>query len=361
MRILMTADTVGGVWSYALGLASEFSARGIHVALATMGRPLTDAQWLQAGAIPTLAIHESEFRLEWMQTPWEDVDAARAWLLELERRVRPDVAHLNNYAHGDLPWRAPVVLVGHSCVYSWWDAVRGGRPPDAYERYEEVVRAGLTAADRVVAPSRFMLSELTRHYGPLPHGEVIYNGTDPLRFRPGAKEPLVLTVGRLWDEAKNVQAAVQAAEFFEWPLLLAGDTRHPEGWNVDLGDVRHLGTLAPDALARWYSAASIYLAPARYEPFGLSVLEAALSGCALVLGDVPSLRELWGTVAHFVPPDSPEAIADAVNRLIEEPELREAMGARAHAAAHRFTLARCAEAYLDQYATLCPLALHRTH
>ncbi len=35
--------------------------------------------------------------------------------------------------------------------------------------------------------------------------------------------------------------------------------------------------------------------PARYEPFGLSVLEAALSGCALVLGDIPSLRESGAT------------------------------------------------------------------
>jgi glycosyltransferase involved in cell wall biosynthesis len=361
MRILMTADTVGGVWSYAVALARHFASRKVQTVLATMGRPLTDTQWLQVGENPLITVCESEYRLEWMQAPWDDVNAAGAWLLELERRYRPDVIHLNNYAHGHLRWRAPVLLVGHSCVFSWWRAVRGGRPPEVYDRYHQSVRDGLDAADAVVAPSRFMLEQL-RQYHPLPDGEVIYNGADPFLFRPGAKEPLVLTVGRLWDEAKNVQAAVKAAGDFDWPLLLAGDTRHPEGWNVEIGEVRHLGSLPPEALARWYGASSIYLFPARYEPFGLSVLEAALAGCALVLGDIPSLRELWQDAAIFVPPDQPKAIATAVNGIIEDFDLRMTLGQRARALALPRTVERCADAYLRRYTELSRNAsAKRTH
>jgi glycogen synthase len=59
--------------------------------------------------------------------------------------------------------------------------------------------------------------------------------------------------------------------------------------------------------ADWYARASIYALPARYEPFGLSALEAALSGCALILGDIPSLREVWLEAAPYVSPDDESA------------------------------------------------------
>ncbi|MEB3829625.1 glycosyltransferase [Phormidium sp. CCY1219] len=61
--------------------------------------------------------------------------------------------------------------------------------------------------------------------------------------------------------------------------------------------------MSPEELSHWYARAAIYAFPARYEPFGLSVLEAALSGCALVLGDIPRLREMWGDAAVFANPD----------------------------------------------------------
>ena len=60
---------------------------------------------------------------------------------------------------------------------------------------------------------------------------------------------------------------------------------------------------------RGIARAAIYALPAHYEPFGLSILEAAMSGCALVLGDIPSLREIWGDAAVFVHPDNRDAVA----------------------------------------------------
>ncbi|HLM75082.1 MAG TPA: glycosyltransferase family 4 protein, partial [Polyangiaceae bacterium] len=120
LSVLMTADAMGGVWTYAMELASELAARGVTVALATMGDRPTEAQVKRAKAIPGLTLFESEFKLEWMDDPWGDVARAGAWLLDLERRLRPDVVHLNGYCHGALPFRAPVVVVGHSCVLSWW-------------------------------------------------------------------------------------------------------------------------------------------------------------------------------------------------------------------------------------------------
>jgi len=102
-KVLMTADTVGGVWTYAVELARGLADQGVEVALATMGEPLNDSQREMADRIPRLRVFESTFRPEWTEDPWRDVEKAGDWLLALEERVRPDVIHLNGFAHGSLP------------------------------------------------------------------------------------------------------------------------------------------------------------------------------------------------------------------------------------------------------------------
>ena len=120
----MTGDAVGGVWTYALVLARALAPHGVRVTLATMGARPGAAQRADADAAG-IDLVVSDFRLEWMDDPWEDVARAGEWLRSLERDVAPDLVHLNGYAHGALDWRAPVVVVAHSDVCSWWRAVRG--------------------------------------------------------------------------------------------------------------------------------------------------------------------------------------------------------------------------------------------
>ncbi|HEY9422664.1 MAG TPA: glycosyltransferase family 4 protein, partial [Thermoanaerobaculia bacterium] len=157
-KVLMTADTIGGVWTYALELARGLAERGVEVTLASMGGPLNELHHNMANRIPRLRVFESTFKLEWMEDPWRDVEKAGEWLLRLADRVRPDLIHLNGYAHGALPWNAPKVMVGHSCVLSWWQAVKGEPAPEAWDRYACEVGAGLAAADLVIAPSEAMLA-----------------------------------------------------------------------------------------------------------------------------------------------------------------------------------------------------------
>lgn len=351
MKILMTADTVGGVWTYAIDLARALAARDVRVALATMGAPIRPAQWADLASVPDVEVFESDYRLEWMDDPWGDVDRAGAWLLEVERAVRPDIVHLNGYAHAALPWSAPVLVVGHSCVRSWWEAVRNEPVPACWDAYTSRVRRGLAAADMVAAPSHAMLDALHQHYGPLPRARVIHNGRGG-SFDPAHKERFVLAVGRLWDEAKNVGALDDVAPHLPWPVYVAGDTRAPNGGERSFRSLKTLGQLDAAALAGWMSRAAIYALPAKYEPFGLSVLEAALSGCALVLGDVPSLREIWGDTATFVPPDDPAAIARALNWLCDDDGLRRALGARARVRALTLTPERMARDYHALYREL---------
>lgn len=346
-RVLMTADTLGGVWTYAVELAHELARRGVDVHIATMGGPVKS---FQLGDLPEVTLHTSTYRLEWMQDCWSDVRRAGDWLMELEATVQPDVMHLNQYAFGALPFAAPTLVVAHSCVLSWWQAVHHCAAPMEWETYRDSVEHGLEGADLVVAPTASMLGALKRHYGLDRGGIVIPNGRRSALYQPGVKEPGVLAAGRLWDAAKNLEALEAVAPDIDWPVRVAGCNVHPDGGVRAGTHVDLLGELAPSELARELARASIYALPARYEPFGLSALEAGLCGCALVLGDIPSLREVWENAALYVAPDDHDALRKTLQRLIGDEALRADMAQRARTRALHYSPARMAQRYLLAYA-----------
>jgi len=354
MKILMTTDSIGGVFVYSVELVRELHARGHQVTLAVLGGALSSTQSDALRGIYGLQIEELPGALEWMDEPWKDVAATGGALLRLAERLQPDCVHLNELAHGALAWPAPVVVVGHSCVQSWWRAVHGEPAPAKYERYREVVRASLAAASCVVAPSSAQLRELARHYGPLPRGRAIANGIDASSFKPQPKQPLILSAGRLWDQGKNAALLAQVAPKLGWPVLLAGNTQAPEGRASELaGDnCRPLGPLTRTELADVMARAAIYALPARYEPFGLSVLEAAASGCALVLGRVPSLVENWAGAACFVDPNDPEELQHTLETLMANPHRCEQWASQALARAQTFSAERMGTAYEGMYREL---------
>ena len=352
MKLLMTADPIGGVWSYALELCRALRAFDTRVTLATLGRSLTATQRVQVAGLPHVAVFESDYRLEWMPEPWADLEQAGRWLLDLESKFRPDVIHLNHLVHADLPWRAPVLSVGHSCVLSWWKAVRGTPVEGEWTTYREQVTRSLRAATCVAAPTHAMLSALEDNYGPFQETAVIHNARSGRLYSPARKERLVLCAGRLWDDAKNVTALAAVAPRIEARVVVAGEDLGPHGNRTDTSGLELLGQLDAETLASWYAKAAIYALPARYEPFGLTPLEAACSGCALVLGDIDSLHEVWGAAACYVPPDDPETLRDVVNNLLENDLHRNRMAARAMARARQFTPTRLAGRYMDLYRQL---------
>jgi len=351
-RVLLTADTVGGVWSHALELARALRRRGIDVMIAAMGGAPSPGQEREAGAIAGLEFRAAPWKLPWMDDPWNDVARAGDWLLDLAASWNADLVHLSEPALAALPWEVPTLAVGHSCVRSWFEAVRGTGAPPEWDRYGEAMTAGLRVAGAVAAPSHTMLAALRRHYG-VRGGTVVPNGRDPARYVAGPKEPIVLTAGRLWDPAKNLMLLAQAASELPWPVYAAGDTTSPEGGaELEPGPVHLLGTLDHEAVASWMARAAVFALPARYEPFGLSVLEAALSGCALVLGDIASLRELWDGVAIFVPSGDADTLRAALAALADDPGLRQTLAMRARRRALGFTPERMAAGYLGVYARL---------
>jgi glycogen synthase len=344
-RVLMTGDTVGGVWTFTLELARGLSEKRIEVVLVAFGGKASPSQLAEASAISGVCLLDSGFKLEWMDDPWADVEASGEWLLELARDYCPQVVHLNSFGHGALRWHAPVVVTGHSCVLSWWRAVKNERAPRSWDRYRTLVTETLQNADVVTAPTSAMAAALTEHYGMDPFAcRVIPNGMDAAKFRCGVKEPFIFSAGRLWDHAKNVQAIAHIAPELSWPVYVAGESN-----GAGLETCLNLGHLGASQMADMYARAAIYAMPARYEPFGLSILEAALSGCALVLGDIPSLREIWKDSALFVHPDDSRKLSRTLQSLIDNPNQREYLSRRACERAIGFSADRMSEAYLKTY------------
>jgi glycogen(starch) synthase len=358
MKVLLSADSVGGVFTYAVDLVAGLRAHDVEVTVATGGAPLTAEQRAALSRAGAAGVHASALRLEWMRDPWDDVAAARDWLLELADRERPDVVHLNAYAHAAADWPVPVVVGGHSCVLSWWRAVHGADAPARWDRYRAAAGAGLRRADAVVAPTTAMLAQLQRLYGPLPGlALVVPNGSSAPQAPVAslaAKEAFVLAAGRLWDPAKNLAALDAAARGLGHDVLVAGALVDEGGAVATASAVHVLGHLPAHELAAVRRRAAVFAAPARYEPFGLAVLEAARDGCALVLGDIASLREVWAGAATYVDPDDPGALRGALRELLDDPALARAAGARAQRRAARYTVEAMTAAHLALYRRLVP-------
>jgi glycosyltransferase involved in cell wall biosynthesis len=354
MRILLSTDTVGGVWDHTLALARELDAMGHEVLAAVVG----EARDERLATLPEgVQVASRPYRLEWMEGAAADVAAAGEWLRGLAELWRADVVHLNQMAYAAAGFPVPVVVAVHSDVVSWFGETRHRAAPPEWAPYAGWVRAGLRAADAVVTPTEYQARLVERHYGRrvdrvIPNGVPAHPADDLDR----APTPLLLTVGRAWDEAKGVDV-LDAALGLLGPAAprahLLGETTAPHGAALA---VRHLvahGRVERPQVDAWMRRATLYVAPSRYEPFGLAPLEAALHGCALVLSDCPSFRELWEGCAAFHPRGDAAALAETVAALAADDERRRQMAAAARTRAlRRYTAPWMAASYTALYGTL---------
>lgn len=359
MRIVMTTDPVGGVWPFTIELTRALAASGTQVVLACLGGEAGAARRREVEQMANAVLHEAPYRLEWMHAPWDDVERAGEWLNRLVHRTRADLVHLNCYGPAGESFGVPVLLTVHSCVFSWWRATHGEDPGPEWRRYRDCVVRALGAADRIVAPTHALLEAVRGCYEDTRWGEracVIHNGVDtaawPAAREPG--EPFVLGVGRVWDEAKNLRALAAVADSRACPVWIAGEGALGEGEEGAAGVVM-LGPQPRAKLAEYYGRAAAFAHPARYEPFGLAVLEAALCGCPLVLGDIASLRELWDGAAQFIDPNDAHAWRETLEALIADPGARRERGRAARARALGYDSRRMAAGYLTRYRELLAL------
>lgn len=362
MHILVTADTLGGVWTYTRELVAGLVARGIRVTLVSFGDILPDEQTRWIEGLRGVDYRPTAFKLEWMQNSEADMEASSEYLRALVDETHPDLLHLSQFYYGALECDVPRLVVAHSDVVSWWWAVHKEKPVDsAWLRwYREAVARGLEGATVVVSPSRWMLDQIALHYGKPRRSSVVHNGRTPSLFNPHAsKDDVAVSVGRLWDSGKN--AGILLRGEMPLPIYIIGADRHPEFQSgaFTVEEIRPNVHLEPQQdekqLSAVFSRAAIYAATSQYEPFGLAPLEAALSRCALVASDIPSFQELWEGAAVFFRNNDAQHLRETLEILARDPGLCRRHANLAYDRARRsFTAARMLDQYLELYRSLVP-------
>jgi glycosyltransferase involved in cell wall biosynthesis len=355
-RVLISTDAVGGVWCYTAELVRALSRRHVEVEVAVLGPAPTAEQAETVVSLPRVHLHETGLPLDWTAQEPSALSFASSMLASLAQQLGVDTIQLHTPALAAQPiWHAPVLAVIHSCVGTWWEAVRQGAPPADFLWRVAAVHAGLKAADVVVAPTHAFAELVRSTYGLHRPIAVVHNGRVPSHLDPrdGSTRHGVLAAGRLWDEGKNITLLDRAAALMgDVPVMAAGATNGPQGASATLAHLLALGFLSEKQMAKTMAEARVFAAPSLYEPFGLAVLEAAQTNLPLVLADIPSFRELWDGAAIFLPPHSAEVWAAILVALHAEPAACRGWGMKARARAATFTVERFDGAMWEKHCEL---------
>jgi len=355
MRILMTTDTIGGVWTLTRELTQQLLTEGHAIALVSFGRAPTAMQerWCRHIAAQYgehFLFRASDTPLEWMQNNDTAFRGGADLLARSAHEFHAELLHAHQFCWGALPGRLPRLITAHSDVMSWSTCCRprGLQASSWLTRYLDLVQRGLNGADAVVAPTAWMREALISHFRVPCKFPVVPNGRAVPPTRSTEKRLLqAVSVGRLWDEAKGIQMLLKIES--PLPILVAGEEKF-EAASTSTGTLQAVGFLEECELLDLFRRSSIYIATSIYEPFGLAPLEAALCGCAVVARNLPSLREVWASAALFY--DTPEELAGLMHELAHDREMLRLAQTRARARAEEFSAARMTKEYLALYRSL---------
>jgi glycosyltransferase involved in cell wall biosynthesis len=338
---------IGGSERHLLTLLPALAERGIETMLVGLDDPAWNPIDFYSGLnVPVVRIRSAR-----------DLDPLL--LVRLARTLRADVVH-THLVHADVYGGLAAALRGTRLV-----STKHNDDPFRTGPFRFVERGLIRLADRVVAITeslrRFTVERVgapadkveTIHYGldglPEPWGE---NTLDVVP--PGTR--IVLAVARLTPQ-KGIDIAVRALAALPDDVVLVVLGEGPERARLEqlaltLGVDRRLFLQGrvPDVTA-WLERATVLVHPARWEGFGLSVLEAMLAGLPVVASNVSSLPELVvdAETGYLVKPDDPAALARSVVQALEMPSLGAAGRERAR---HEFSVERMAGRTAELYARL---------
>ncbi len=349
LKILMTADTIGGVWTYTINLCKELEQYHVQIHVMTFGNNLSEEQWQQILPLRKTSIYESSYKLEWMEDAEKDVNHSRQWATRIYQHINPDIVHLNNFALAGCFSSTPMLLVYHSCVHTWWKAVKKESLPAAWNYYTSIVQHAIEESDIIIAPTESILHQVQDIFRQFP-AQVIYNGINAASRISTPKQPFIFSAGRLWDEAKNMQLLYRLAPKIEWPVYIAGDFH--ENSLIEGDGIHFTGHLNQQQLFHYLSRASIFCMPSKYEPFGLSVLEAAHAECVLVLSNISSFREIWEDAAIYFDPWNESDAHYVLTNVIRDKGLQSELSCKAKERAAKFSAKKMAIKYFTLYQNL---------
>jgi glycosyltransferase involved in cell wall biosynthesis len=288
------------------------------------------------------------------------------------RREGADLFHAPHYVLPPLtPCRSVVTI--HDCIHLRFPQYLPSRLGHAYARAS--LWAATHRASRVLTVSEASKRDILSYF-PISADkiDVIYNAIDErfnqppsaedvtrVRERYQLNDPFVLYAGNIKPH-KNLERLIEAFHMFRRPefehvrLLIIGDeiskhaTLRRAVHRLNLHKhVRFLGFVPDPTLAVLYRLAAAFVFPSLYEGFGLPPLEAMASGTPVITSNVSSLPEVVGDAAILIDPYDPEAIADAMRRLLSDPVLRADMSRRGLARARHFSWERSIQRVREIY------------
>lgn len=351
VKIFMTTDTVGGVWNYSLDLCRALMPYNLEIHLLGLGAFPDENQQKEVKSIPNISFYPSNLKLEWMDDP--DIKKTNKKIEILCDIIQPDIFHFNNFVSKNFKRNIPRLTVFHSCVQTWWQAVKGGSAPEEWNGYKEHLEKSCNLSDVVVFPTDAIRKSAVQAHNITSDTQVIFNARELEPTCDDKKEKIILCTGRIWDEAKNLMILCKLADKLPWPIYVAGDNSHPNtSEKIVLDNIRFLGKLTSEELRFWLERTEIYINPALYEPFGLAVLEAAKCHCALALSKLDTLQEVWEENALYFQPKDEDDMLKTLLQLIENDALRKEYQQRAKQHSEKYQLAAMGDAYFELYTSL---------
>jgi len=329
---------------------------------------------------------------------WSALDALSRNLLMVRDPIDADIIHAHTWytdlaaLWGRLLWRRPYVLTVHSLEpLRPWKAEQLGT---AYRLSSWMERTAIEAADAVIAVSGATRQDVLRLFAiPPERVHVIHNGIDIDLYRKTSEtsaleragvdlhRPYVLFVGRITRQ-KGIVHLLDAVRFLHpdvQVVLLAGQPDTPElaqAVETRVAELRAqrsgivwIPEMPPRSdVIQFYSHATVFCCPSVYEPFGLINLEAMACECPVVASDVGGIPEVvvdgeTGILVHVeVDPERGEPIdpqgfardlAAAIQRIVDDPSLRERLGRNGRARVEQhFSWRAVAQRTLDLYRRL---------
>jgi glycosyltransferase involved in cell wall biosynthesis len=289
-------------------------------------------------------------------------------------RARVDLFHAPHYVVSPLV-QCPFVVTIHDCIHLRFPQYLPNRVAVRYA--ETMMSSSARRSRRILTVSQASKQDIL-HYLDVPGDkvEVIYNALDErlatppteseiarVRERYQLHAPFILYTGNIKPH-KNLDRLIEAYALMrkqgvtDARLLIIGDeiSKYPNLRRLVHRHqlhphVRFLGFVSDEMLAILYRLATVFVFPSLYEGFGLPPLEAMAAGTPVITSNVSSLPEVVGDAALLIDPLDPGAIASAMARVINEPELRANLVARGRERVKAFSwersVARIREVYRE--------------
>lgn len=265
------------------------------------------------------------------------------WTRKIKRlikKINPDILH----AH----WATSYGLVGalsrhHPFILSTWGFDVTESPRNS-RIMKKIVEYSLKKSDVITATSHMLTSETAKYEYTGKRIHTVPFGVDTHHFTPVSNEPtgeplsigIVKALEREYGVEYLIGAFAKVRKMgYNVRLLIVGDGSlwgELKALVTDLkisDSVEFTGSLANNIIPQYLRRMDIFVVPSLSESFGVSALEASACEIPVIASNVGGLPEVVvdGETGYLVPPRNEAAIAEKIIKLIEEPELRQNLGA----------------------------------